>query len=120
MWRGGLRIAGPAGHTGAHVAEQPFGLQIARPGIFPPTLEVDGSPSVPGLECIGIVLAHLFFRSQTLGELLKHQVCIHGGNAADQDHEHPFHRPHPRCCPAHNSENAVTFQHSGTGGNERR
>jgi hypothetical protein len=56
------------------------------------------------------VPAHLFFGGETVGELLEHQVRIHGGDAACQDHEHPFHHSRPRCRPVHNGESLRKFQ----------
>jgi hypothetical protein len=59
-------------HTGSDVAQHPFSLQITCPDVISPTLEVDCGSAVPAIECIGIVLPHLFFGSETVGELLEH------------------------------------------------
>ena len=77
-----LLITVTVGHASTYVAKQPFCLQITCPDVFSPPLDVHGGPSVPGIECISIVLAHLFFGGETVGELLEHQVRIYECDAA--------------------------------------
>jgi hypothetical protein len=62
-------------------------------------LDIHGRPSVPGIEGIHIVPAHLFFGGETVGEFIEHQVRTHGGDAVHQDHEHPFHHLRPTSLP---------------------
>ena len=79
------------GHTGPDIAEKSLGLQFSRFRVFAPALNVGRRPTVPGLERVGIVLAHLLFGRKAIRELVEHKVSVHGCDAANQDHEHPFH-----------------------------
>ena len=79
------------GHASAHVAEKPLGLNFSCSGIVASPFKTGCRATVPNLECISIVLAHLFLGCEAVRELLEHEVRVHGGDAADQDNQHPFH-----------------------------
>lgn len=79
--------------TGANIGEKSLGLEIASFRVFTASLDVCGRPTVPSLERVRIVLSHLLFGCETIREFVEDQIGIHGRDAADQNHEHPFH-----CC----------------------
>lgn len=62
---------------------------------IPSSIDVRHGPSIPSLECVGVVLSHLLLGGEAVGELVEHQVRIDRGYAADQDNKHPLHHASP-------------------------
>ena len=90
--RSRLLVTRPMRHTGANVGKEPLGLQITCAGIVTPPFNVEGGTPVPDFKCLGVVLAHLFFRHEAVSELLEYQVRVDGCDPAYQYHKHPFHQ----------------------------
>ena len=84
------------GYAGAYVAEQSFRLHLPRSAVVPTPFGTDRNRAVPRFKCVDIVLAHLFFGGETFTELVEDQIGVDRGDAAYQDHKHPFHNSHLR------------------------
>jgi hypothetical protein len=60
------------GYANAHIAQQPFGLHVPRSAVGPTLFGTGRSRAIPRIECVGVVLAHLFFGGETFTELVEY------------------------------------------------
>ncbi|KYG97880.1 hypothetical protein SE91_04400 [Bradyrhizobium sp. DOA1] len=79
------------GDTSPHVAQEPFGLNLAGFLVVPAPVYPSRSDAIPCLESIGIVLSHLLLSGETFTELVEHQISVDRRDTAHQDHQHPLH-----------------------------
>ncbi|WP_157788325.1 hypothetical protein [Bradyrhizobium japonicum] len=78
-----LLIAATMRDARPHVAQQPFGLNIAGFLVVPTSVDPSRCHTVPRIERISIVLSHLLLSGEAVAELVEYQISVHGRDAAD-------------------------------------